>query len=1468
MKLKRYLVLALLATATGSSWAQTDVTNTYLINPSFELKAEGTASTAADLGSNKNASDYYGWTTPKLGTSYCNVSIGNSTTCNGQGLGIPSASDGDFYFFNRKGWATQAGELSQTATLPAGKYFVTVDYKAYEKTTTNGTLGFKINDTQILTTKPYYAYDGNNTTLAKTDPWKTIGAWFTIETEGKVKIAITENLVGGKARADLYLDNVKLYKWDLDDEVNYNNATAETPLDVTAKFVKNPYFDDNVNDWTSTTGYQNINRAINIGGAISGGFFENWNPSAKASGKTYQTLTGLVDGIYRLTATVMNNNAGANISLYIGSGKTAVTGNTTTNYSVEANIAGGTAEIGYELGDGNAANWIGIDNVKLEYLGFDLTEAKNALSEKITQAEALLTEKMNASALVALNTAIEDANNVPQNKEALTNATSALTTAIANAETSINIYTQIAAVNTKAEALDDAGQAAYAATLTAYNNGSLETLAQAAEAYRTAVKAQTTPGSDFTGAIINNSFEAGFSSGWTNGGMDIQGNTSLDMKDGNNYCEKWQPNGTVSVKQVISSLPMGQYKLTVTARTRGTKSGYIYINDTKTDLDIDDTCKDFEVIAMVEEGSDIEIGFSGVGTGAASSWFAIDNFRLTLISKEFPALIPAEGKMNADIAAAQTAAISTFNTTSTIANWNAANNAIKDAQASVEQYAANAIALAEQKALIDGSNIYNKAGYDAYVEAYNAKKAAYDNNTLNEELTNPAVTTGWHASTAYNFLLTPWKVNEVNCNEFAAGLYINTWSNEGIGEGKSGMTPPFFEYFKGKGTALSQAILAGVVSDVPNGLYEVSALVRVMEKDETAQTEETTISGITLGVNDGEATNVCNGTIGTGNEASTRYGIFTAQGLVKDGNLTVKFNVEAENNAHWLAFKNVKYTKLRDLTAEESAVKPTAITLNQTAATLYMGESVTLTAAYTPADATQTVTWTSSNETVAKVIDGVVTAVGYGEATVTVKSTLAEVSASATITVTAPGIDQLQNLDFAEGANATVGICTYEKDKTDNNTSYAQMLDVPGWKMGIANGDARAAGVITYGSGVWTGNKVYPIPAQGPEGTNGNALSMIGVWGGMIQYVQDVKFPAGEYAICVTISNNSEKSNISKNLIGFIEANGTEHLLTTKTYAKGTWTEDIVKFTLAEDTYGKLSVGYEGTNVGSDNSSNLLIDNVRIINGVEIAKMELKKELEYTIPSANIGNAPFQYPAEGINTIKSTIQTAQQVYESTTATKAEVEAQTTIMKALSNPQINNPAAGQTFHAVLTFGGWTYDNKVITPYVKESTQGGYALGYRSVDSTSELTFTPVAGEKNTYTISFTDADATTRYISTGVPHSGNTSQIRTVTDAEKALKVKVIPTATEGVFNLLNTEANNYIGSQDEGVFTVDSHRDFKLIVAFDANLDNTTDKADVEAIVNKLTQKSEADVLNADANHDGNITIKDAVDIINHLLKK
>ena len=80
-------------------------------------------------------------------------------------------------------------------------------------------------------------------------------------------------------------------------------------------------------------------------------------------------------------------------------------------------------------------------------------------------------------------------------------------------------------------------------------------------------------------------------------------------------------------------------------------------------------------------------------------------------------------------------------------------------------------------------------------------------------------------------------------------------------------------------------------------------------------------------------------------------------------------------------------------------VAVTGITLDRETAELTVGgNTLTMTATVTPNDATdKTVTWTSSNESVATVVDGVVTAVAVGEAVITAKAGTHEASCAVAV---------------------------------------------------------------------------------------------------------------------------------------------------------------------------------------------------------------------------------------------------------------------------------------------------------------------------------------------------------------------------------------------------------------------------------------------------------------------------------------
>ena len=104
---------------------------------------------------------------------------------------------------------------------------------------------------------------------------------------------------------------------------------------------------------------------------------------------------------------------------------------------------------------------------------------------------------------------------------------------------------------------------------------------------------------------------------------------------------------------------------------------------------------------------------------------------------------------------------------------------------------------------------------------------------------------------------------------------------------------------------------------------------------------------------------------------------------------------------------------------EETAVAVESITLDKTTAELKVGETATLTATVLPENATdKTVTWESSDDTVATVENGVVTGVKAGTATITAKAGEQSVQCAVTVTEATEGyeVSYLSELFFGFGA--------------------------------------------------------------------------------------------------------------------------------------------------------------------------------------------------------------------------------------------------------------------------------------------------------------------------------------------------------------------------------------------------------------------------------------------------------------------
>ena len=195
----------------------------------------------------------------------------------------------------------------------------------------------------------------------------------------------------------------------------------------------------------------------------------------------------------------------------------------------------------------------------------------------------------------------------------------------------------------------------------------------------------------------------------------------------------------------------------------------------------------------------------------------------------------------------------------------------------------------------------------------------------------------------------------------------------------------------------------------------------------------------------------------------------------------------------------------------------------------------------------------------------------------------------------------LSNADFSEGPVVTADIRGYGKDMTGNDV-YS-MQPVTGWtagKSGIIDekgyvNSAQGGGVFTYGStNLFKGNN-KGAPATNPEGEKaGNCLGIFGVWSANnCNYYQEVTLPSGTYTITVPVYNTNDGNTYASSLTGFIADNGTPYT-TTVNVAAGAWQIASTTFRLAQETHGKISIGYNAANVGSAGAPHLFFDHITL----------------------------------------------------------------------------------------------------------------------------------------------------------------------------------------------------------------------------------------------------------------------------------
>ena len=217
------------------------------------------------------------------------------------------------------------------------------------------------------------------------------------------------------------------------------------------------------------------------------------------------------------------------------------------------------------------------------------------------------------------------------------------------------------------------------------------------------------------------------------------------------------------------------------------------------------------------------------------------------------------------------------------------------------------------------------------------------------------------------------------------------------------------------------------------------------------------------------------------------------------------------------------------------------------------------------------------------------------------------------------------------------------------------------------------------------------------------------------------------------------------------------------------------------------------------------------------------------IKGSNIGGGAFQIPSSAVETLTTAIGDAQNVYNDDDATGSDVQTAIDNLNAAIETyqavELNAPASGVQYRIKSTAAeaaGWKNKYYVLKKDAGQA-HGGYNT--RAEVSTTDAfyatawEFVSVSG--NQYKLRMTDADGDVRYLCTNIKgyDDGSATQIRTTTDADKALVVKVIAaTGTDGRWFLQNTEDNSYLGGQDAGLYSNSQNYDLAIEAASQAEV--------------------------------------------------
>ena len=203
---------------------------------------------------------------------------------------------------------------------------------------------------------------------------------------------------------------------------------------------------------------------------------------------------------------------------------------------------------------------------------------------------------------------------------------------------------------------------------------------------------------------------------------------------------------------------------------------------------------------------------------------------------------------------------------------------------------------------------------------------------------------------------------------------------------------------------------------------------------------------------------------------------------IKAGTATITATVLGENN-----------TQITDsVTVTISNIPVSSVSLNKTTTSITKGSTETLIATISPSNATnKEVTWSTSDNSVAIVDEGTVTAIDAGTATITVTSVDGSKTATCTVTVTSSGSSMSSGVDVLTYDNIGISGTTYTSwsglDAGSSNAIYAGHSAGGNNSIQLRMND-NSSGIVTTTSG----GRIDSIVIDWNSNTSGRSVEIYG----------------------------------------------------------------------------------------------------------------------------------------------------------------------------------------------------------------------------------------------------------------------------------------------------------------------------------------------------------------------------------------